>query len=214
MNILKLLGANIASASGQTIAFRASSSSTASTIVAPTGIIAGDLIVSYDSAGGSTIPTSVIPTGFDSPAIVNQTFTTGTQRRVVISAKIANGTEAGVTYTGMNGNTVNAKIMLVFSTNGATSYNTFSIGYEMTDGNPVARVITSGLGSPPLVSFGYIRNTTTGQNSFTPTETGVVTIPSHYAYYKIDNATPLGITVDTGDGGNANMVATFYIEVN
>lgn len=197
------------------LVFKSSATSTSSTIVAPSTIVAGDLLLSYDNAqSNGFIPTSVIPSGFGSPAIINQSGLGN--RRVIVSAKIADGTEAGVTYTGMDGNNTDAKIMLVFSTNGATSYSTFDVGFLITDTDPGSQTIMATLGNSPLLALGYIRNTSvTPGNIFTPTETGVVTVPSHYAYYKIYNASPADITVDTTDnGGNANMVATFYIEVN
>jgi len=212
MNILKILGAN-APLSGQTIAFRASATSTntAGTIVAPSGIVAGDLLVLYDSAANNTtIPTAVIPSGFGSPAIINQTFSTN--RRVIVSMKIANGTEAGATITGMSVNNTVNKILIVFSTNGATSSIAYDVDFQSTDGDPTAQTVTSASGSPPLVVLAFYRNTT--GVSFSPTEDGSVVNGGQQGKYKIYNSSPADVTVDLGDAGTANMLMSFYIEVN
>lgn len=211
MNVLKLFGANAVAASGQTIAFRSSATSTASTITAPSDIVAGDLLVIYDRATNTSgLPTSVVPSGFTS--ILDQ----GTEnlRRTICSFKIASGSEAGTSITGMNGTSANIKIMMVFSTNGATSAIAYDVEFQSTDADPTAQTITSSSGSPPLVAFAFIRQVTTTSQSFSPTQDGTVVNGQNTGYYKIYNSSPANITVDCGDGGNANALMSFYIEVN
>ena len=208
MNVLKAIAAN-APASAQTLAFRSSATSTASTIVAPSDIVAGDLLVLFDVAlNASGFPTAVTPfTSF-----LNQT--NQTSRRVLFSKKIADGTEAGATLTGMNGANVNSKTLYVFSTNGATSSTEFDVDYQATDATPTSQTITSSSGTPPLVSMGFIRQNIATSQSFSPTEDGSINLGVITTYYKIYNSSPSNITVSCADGGNNNMISSFYIEVN
>lgn len=215
MNVLKMLTANASSGGGQTLAFRSSATSTASTIVAPSGIVAGDLLVLYDNAANiSGFPTAVIPTGFDSPAIINQTGGSASNRRCIVSKKIANGTEAGATITGMDGTLLDAKILVVFSTNGATNSTAFDSVIQITQGDPTIQTIDSSIGSPPLISLGFLRNEGGGGGTMSPTQDGIVGSGTHQGYYKIYNSSPADVTFDTGDGGNNNMLMSFYIEVD
>jgi hypothetical protein len=210
MNVAKkLLRAAIASAGAQTIAFRSSATSTGSTITAPSDIVAGDLLVLLDVAlNTSGFPTAVTPfTSF-----LNNTNQTA--RRILFSKKIADGTEAGATLTGMNGTNSNSKTLYVFSTNGATSSSEFDIGYEATDNAPASQNITSASGSPPLVSMGFIRQATATGQSFSPTQDGSINLGAITTYYKIYNSSPSDITVSCGDGGANNILSSFYIEVN
>lgn len=194
------------------LAFRSSATSTGSTIVAPSDIVAGDLLVMYDNVSATTIPTSVVPTGFTS--ILNNTVSTN--RRVICSYKIATGSEAGTTITGLSGTGgALAKILIVFSTNGATTGTVKSIQYEQTDADPTAQTITSGSGVSPLVSIGFLRNASgTPVSSMTPTQDGSVVVTAHTGFYKIYNSSPANVTVDTNDGGTVNMLMSFYIEAS
>ena len=212
MNVLKMLAANAIVSAGQSIAFRSSSTSdNLSTITAPSDIIAGDLIVLYDRATNSSgFPTSVIPSGFTT--ILNNTHES--TRRTICSYKIANGTEAGTTITGMDGASADVKTILVFSTNGATTASFFDVEFQSTDGNPVAQTINASSGSPPLVVIGFIRQVTTTSQSMSPTQDGTVVNGQNTAYYKIYNSSPADVTFDCGDGGNANALMSFYLEVD
>jgi len=195
------------------LAFKSSAVSTltAGTIVAPSGIVPDDIIVLYDNVSmASGFPTSLVPSGFTS--ILDNT--TSTNRRVICSYKIATGSEGGTTITGMSSNNTNAKIMLVFSTNGASSVNVKSVQYEGTDNDPAAQVISSGSGTAPLVAIGFNRNTSGTGISMSPTEDGSVVNSGHFGYYKIYNSNPVtNVTFDGGDGGVNNMLMSFYIEV-
>jgi hypothetical protein len=200
--------------SALSIAFRTSATSSATTLTAPSTIVAGDLLVwSENSVTFGGLPTSVVPTGFTS--ISNNTV--GTNRRIITAYKIAVSGDASSTITGMTTNNALTKMLLVFSTNGATSASVFDIGYETTNNDPAAQTITSGSGTPPLVSIGYVR-TGTGTYSMTPTEDGVVSTNSDVAgsffVYKIYNSSPADVTVDATDGGNNNTINSFYIQVS
>ena len=208
MNVLKMLAAN-APASSQTLAFRSSATSTTSTIVAPSDIVAGDLLILFDVAfNASGFPTAVTPF----TAFLNNT--NATTRRIMFSKKIADGTEAGATLTGMNGTNLNSKILYVFSTNGATTSTDFDLDYQATNATPTSQTITSSNGTAPLVSMGFIRQTIATSQSFSPTEDGSINLEAITTYYKIYNSSPNDITVSCGDAGNNNILSSFYLEVD
>lgn len=191
------------------IAFRSSATSTGSTIVAPSNIVAGDLLVLYDNVAGSA-PSSQVPSGFNTITDIPYLAS----RRAVCSYKIATGSEAGATLTGMSGSTTMAKILLVFSTNGATAGTVKSIQSYYDDGNPPAQTITSGSGTAPLLVCGFIRSPTGSGNSMSPTQDGIILNGTvHYGYYKIYNSSPSNVTFDTGTG-NFTTLISFFIEVS
>jgi hypothetical protein len=193
------------------LAFRSSSTNNASTITVPNDVVASDLLVLYDRAGNTSgFPTAVTPTGFTQ--ILNQTGSTNL--RFVCSFKIAAGTEAGTTITGMNGNNLNGKILMVFSTNGATAGAAFDVAFQNTDGDPAAQTVNASGQSTPLVVIAYMRQVTITSQSFSPTEDGTVPFGAQTAYYKMYNASPADVTVDCGDGGNNNALLSFYIQVS
>lgn len=211
MNVLKLLGANVATAVAQSIAFRSSATSSAATITAPSDIVAGDLIVLYDRATNTSgVPTSVVPTGFTS--ILDQSHEG--VRRTICSFKIANGSEASASITGMDGNSADSKVIAVFSTSGATSAIAYDAAFESTDGDPATQTINASSGSPPLVAIGFVRQVTATGQSMSPTQDGTVGSGQNVGYYKIYNSSPANVIFDCGDGGNANALMSFYIEVN
>lgn len=198
-------------ASVQVIQFRTSAISTSSTISAPSTIQNGDLLVLYDSAlSSSGTPTAVTPTGFTT--ILNQSPIS--TRRIICSYKIATNSDASATITGMSGNLNVAKILLVFSTKGIASASVFDVAFERSDGDPAAQTITSGSGKAPLVAIAFVRNQSNNY-SMTPTQDGVVenTGQGQFGLYKIYNSSPEDVTVDTNDGGNNNLLMSFYIEI-
>lgn len=197
-------------ASVQVIQFRTSAISTSSTISAPSTIQNGDLLVLYDSALSTGTPTAVTPTGFTT--ILNQSPIS--TRRIICSYKIATNSDASATITGMSGNLNVAKILLVFSTKGIASASVFDVAFERSDGDPAAQTITSGSGKAPLVAIAFVRNQSNNY-SMTPTQDGVVenTGQGQFGLYKIYNSSPEDVTVDTNDGGNNNLLMSFYIEI-
>lgn len=193
------------------LAFRSSSTSSASTITVPNDVVAGDLLVLYDRAvNTSGTPTSVVPTGFS--VILNNAHET--VRRTTVSYKIADGTEAGASLTGMDGTSSDNKILLVFSTNGATAAAAYDIAFQATDGNPTAQVVNASGQTTPLVVLAFIRQVTVTNQSFSPTEDGTIVSGQNTAYYKIYNSSPADVTVDCGDGGNSNALMSFYIQLS
>jgi hypothetical protein len=197
--------------------------SATTTITAPSGIQAGDLIVLLDVSCGYSLPTAVVPTGFTQIININDT----TDVAAVASYKIAVGTEGGTSITGMAGTT--SKVMYVFRGNKAAAAATVGdVGNQWTSGNPTAQTITAASGTPPLVVFGFYSSAQSGTvNPRTFTVGGVGAKDAELqsfadgAYldcdtwiaYKIYNLAPADAVVDMDDEGDNNFLGSCYIQL-
>ena len=190
------------------------SSSTAETITAPAGIVFGDILVLLQySDGFFTLPTAVVPTGF-----VNVVNSTDTGRRTIASVKIADGTEAGATLTGMNATgfgTTNAKAMEVFRGDAAAvQLETKGALGAVIDGNPVAQVQTIASETAPLIVIGgYGAGAAISPRTWTPGPVQGEVNPNTTLYlaYQIFNSSPANTTIDMDDEGSGNGLQSFTL---
>jgi hypothetical protein len=209
-----------------------SATSTATTITAPSGIQAGDLIVMADgSAGSFGTPADVVPTGFTGI----ETNTTGGSR-LRCSYKLADGSEGGASITGMEagGFGSTAKVIYVFRGNVAASTLTLSTpGNQGTTGNPSAQTISASGGVAPLVALGFYycaennfnglvnpRTFTVGGSDAKDGELESNANPGGGAFssdtwiaYKIYSSAPQDVSVDMDDEGDANNLMSCYIQM-
>ena len=187
--------------------------STLSTITAPATINAGDVLVLFDTALGSGLPTNVVPSGFTQ--IVTYT---STEVRNTVSYKIAAGTEDGSTITGMNGDVANDKVMLRIVPSAAVATVTVgSLTSQITDADPTAQNCTASAGVVPLVVCGWYTadsNISGATRTFSPAQDAEVN-SSVYSYvkYKIYNSSPADTSVDLNDTGFNNAISSFYLQV-
>lgn len=195
-----------------TISFFDSASSNASTVTVPAGIQGGDIAVLIDFAlnTSSTVPTSVLPTGF---TLINGVASiSGTNRgNARFSYKILNGTEGGSSLTGMN-NDFESKVLFVFRGNVPISVASVqNAGGTIGAGTPSSRSITASGGTPPLLVLGASGGgaALTGSPAFTST------VSETYARlgYIIYNSSPANNTVTSSDAGDTNSLQTCYIEL-
>jgi hypothetical protein len=194
-----------------------SATSTGETIDAPAGIVAGDLLVLLDKAqSDGTTPTAVLPTGFTS--IHDDGLSTIRQKA---SYKLADGSEASASITGMVGNFGNAKILLVFrGNNAAQSLTLAGAAGEATAGDPSAQVVGASGGTAPLIVLGFygapggLAGLDIDTRSFTPAKDDEVNSTTRlYAAWKIYDSSPADVTVDMGDFADtgANVLQSCYI---
>lgn len=208
--VLPGIGSFITSPQALSIQFIASATSEdIATVTGPAGITAGDLLVLFDVAhnGSSTNPTKVIPTGFTE---IGTAIDTENANRLIMAAsyKIADGTEASASITGMD-DTNERKILLVFRvlTGIAISSVTAEDVEDRSDslGDPAPLMVNSGSGDPPLIVFGAwcaIISATLTPRTFTPAADGEVGVSTDfYVKYKIYNAEPQDTIVDMDDLG-------------
>ena len=213
-------GATTAGAAAVTsIVKQAEATSTTSTITAPADIIAGDMLVLLDRAHGSSLPTDVTPTGWTT--LNNQS--NGSTTRQNLSYKLAVGTEASSSITGMNGADNNWKIMQVYRPNVAATTLTAGGGVgTITNGDPAAQTITSSAGAAPLVVFGGYgvndanvidpRTFTVGGSAAKDGETANST--ELYLAWKIYNTSPADVVIDQEDEGGQNTLNGGYVSAS
>ena len=213
LHVNQLNGFGAAQQDALTLSFLASATSTGSTITVPATVQAGDLLLYFDRArnGAITPPTSVTPTGFT----LIGTSITASFTRVNLSYKIAVGTEASTNITGMNGNSQNNKIMLVFrGSSPLVSVTPASVAEEATTGDPSAQVVTASGGTPPLIVVAQYATEANpvDPRTFSPAEDAeIANGTTHYAKYKIYNTAPADVTVDKDDDGT-NFLRSCYLQ--
>lgn len=185
-------------------------------ITAPAGIIAGDLIVCLNIAeSGGAGPTTAVPSGFTSINNVTVTTPGSNVQRSILSYKLAVGTEASSTLTGMVG--AYTLIILVFRGNAPAALLTVaSVNGQATAGNPTAQSVTASGGVVPLVVLGaYWTQGVVNPRTFTPTKDGEVSNGSQSGWiaWKIYNASPANVSIDMDDEGDGNSLQSCYIQM-
>lgn len=193
----------------------ANATSTGETITGPAGILAGDLIVLLDRAddSDSSAPASVVPTGFTA---ISDVHSNGPATRQILSYKLADGTEASATITGMVGASSTHKALYVFRGNidiaEVTIQDADGVGQT---GNPAAQTITASGGAAPLIVIGAFGALNTITESFTPAEDDSLTVTGSEEIilaYKIYDSSPANVTIDQGDHSGMNGLQGCYIE--
>jgi len=192
---------------------QASATSTAATLTAPADIVSGDLLIFSDLATNIGLPASVVPTGFTSLSSVSG----GNNQRCITSYKIADGSEASATITGMDGNLSDRKVMVTFRGNvpfATASPNTWGGVNQIT--NPTAQTVTASGGTPPLIVFGVYgcADAAVDPRTFSTTKDGEVSQGTNlYVAWKIYMSSPADTDVDMDDEGGSfqNSLQSGYI---
>lgn len=195
------------------ISVRSTATSSGTTIVAPSDIQPGDVLVLQDFSFNSTatVPTSVTPTNFDTPHVDH---TVGSYSRHMVSTKLANGSEAGATITGMAGTFGVWKHLVVLKGNApATSKTVSTPNAQVTTGNPTAQNVAASGGVAPLVVFGfYACDNNVNPRTMSPAKDAELNFDTEaFVAWKIQNSSPVDVSVDMDDEGGANYLASLYI---
>ena len=201
----------------------ASATSAAATIVIPTSVRTGDLLVLADAPQFSAAnPTVVVPTGFTSLATVG--FGASWSSGIVVSAKIADASSAGSTITGMDGNTRDGKVLYVvrgdtditYFSGALTSASLIStaatVSQEASGVGVVSPAITIGAGGSTTSSAitwnsGYTIPAFNTTNGITGNPTAILGISSANK-----GTQPFAQRIDMGDYGT-NAILVFWLEV-
>lgn len=196
------------------LAYVASTTSTAASITAPASISVGDLLVlvQYSRNASSPAPTVVTPTGFTN--IVSHF--SANQSSGEISYRIADGTESSASYTGMDGDTQDDKIMWQHRANAAiASLTAVAATVAFSSGDPAPQTISASAGTGIVLGI-----TTFGCNSslgsVNPRTTSIT--PNHelnsstafYSHDYIQASSPADYTWDMDDEGNNNRLMGCY----
>ena len=131
-----------------TVSLFASANSSASTVTVPSNLLPGDLLVLFDIAFGATSsPSLVTPTNFTSLGSV-----TGQNGRINTAYKqVLDSSDSGTSITGMNGNSSNNKILLVFR--GINGYSIVSVLPSPTDAISLSGLSSTSLGDTSIDSY-------------------------------------------------------------
>lgn len=136
------------------LSLASTTTSTTSSLTAPSTIRSGDLLVFYDAPTNvSGAATPAAPSGF---TLLRSAGSTGWDNTLAISAKIATSADAGATITGANGNNGNAKLLYVMRGNGKvktfTAKNPVS---TITNNDPsTLNVVATGVTTPAVLLCG------------------------------------------------------------
>lgn len=178
--------------------------STASTIVVPNTIQAGDIAILIQVATSTGTPTDVNPTGFtalstNTGAIFGSFYT----NRTSTNYKILDGTEGGATLTGINGNTTNSKYLYIFRPNIPAASVSVTRTYQATDNDPTQQSIIASGEYPMIFIAFYGSNAAISTRTFSPSEDAEVQISTgSYSKYKIYNSSASDTTIDMPDAGS------------
>jgi hypothetical protein len=192
------------------LAFVASATSSSDTIVIPASSQTGDLAILCDWGWSNSHP-QVIPAGWTN--FITQNLAGGL--RGDISYKVLVGADPGATITGGNA-TNDSKIMLVFRPNATiTTITPADMATSMSGVDPTAQVILASAGIAPLVVLGFGGWSSGALPSFTTESPALtnVTVNDLRVGYKIYDSAPQDHTVDIGDSGNTNWLASCYVAV-
>lgn len=134
----------------KTLAYVDYATSTSASITIPAAAQAGDLAILYDLARSiASAPTLVTPSGWTTLSDLQQSPVSA-----VLSYKILAAGEPGSTVTGMDGNSADAKSLVVLRATPALAGVTVTdLNEEATTGNPSAQTIEA-LTSYPYVVYG------------------------------------------------------------
>lgn len=191
-----------------TIAQQTSALSTASTIVVPATVIAGDILVLFDRPISSATPVNVTPTGWSVGNNVART-----NFRMNLSYKLATALDAGATVTGMNGDISNAKAMYVFRPDAAALVLTLGDPQGGASAGAVSVTTTASAGTAPLVVIGsWSQNASVAARTMSPAKDGEIdAVNSAWLAYKIYNTAPADVTVSVAGTTAANSAQALYL---
>lgn len=193
-------------------------SSGAASIVVPSNVSAGDVLFFGNyAATGSAIPGPVTPPGFVN--VINTSIlasgSSGSSVRMTAFYKLANGSEAGATYTGMNGSVSSIVFMVFKSFTGVFGTLTpLDIAQQtVRNSTPTPQTINCAGAILPLVAFGMAhRSATTAALAMTPNNQ-IISVPTaaFSVGYQIYNTNPTNISVSCPNSGLENSLASFYL---
>jgi hypothetical protein len=195
-----------------TITYVGMAESGSANITIPATAQTGDIAALYDLAISGSLPALVTPSGW-----ANRVNTTsGVAVRLAVSTKILESGDAGASITGMDGSSLDTKMMLVFRPNiliGTATYSTFT--GEATTGDASSQSIAaSGQSAPVLVIAGCGTNSgpvfSTASPAFDAEVTATVNLRMGYKIYNA-GSTPASHTIDMASLGSRNSLWGGYI---
>lgn len=189
---------------------------TDSTVVVPNGVLLGDLLIHKGFGQAASSPAAVVPGGF-TQIVTDEVDFGANALRILISYKIADGTESGTTLTGVSGAALTASELLVFRGNVPISGVTASTpNSQIVSANPSAQNVAASGGVPPLIVIGSYACRTTfsvDPRTMSPSKDGEISASTQsYLAWKIYNSSPADVSVDMDNEG-INSLQSFFLEL-
>ena len=195
----------------KTLAYVAGAISSGSTITIPAAAQAGDLAVLYDLARNviASYPTLVTPSGWTTLLDLQGNGNTSS----ILSYKILEAGDPGATITGMDGNSADAKSLVVFrATPSLAGVTVLESAEQYTSGNPAAQVKTAQSAYPYLV-YGVC-----GGVSALPTWVAWADATGSSGWqryaWKFFNDNAASCSVDCNDSGTGTLLQSCILMVN
>jgi hypothetical protein len=193
--------------------------SNATTIALQSDIQAGDLIVIGDRAKNTdaSTPSEVTPSGFTRVGSGGGQDGAFTHSRIVVSFKIADGTEGGTSITGMVATAAMTKVAVVFRAAGPIETATAQdFEVHATSSDPADANIGSSAGTDPTIAIGLFASSGSTAAATLTDETDRL----HYAdvdsvdlVFAIYDTSPGDVVAAMGDAGSNNVVLGFYFDL-
>jgi hypothetical protein len=189
-----------------------SAASATASITQPVGIQAGDLIIFANLATNSPPPAATVPSGYTQLLTISNSAS-----RVVLSYKIADGTEGGNNVTGMTTpGGVRGGIVVYRPNRSIVSVSGSDPALEITSGNPVSQTVNASVAIPPVIIIGlyWALSGAIDPRTMSPAKDGEVNAgTTFYLAWKLYASSPQDTSVDMDDEGFSNIVFSAYVEV-
>ena len=209
--LTKMLLRKPAGTVAQGLTYVSSATSTGSTIVIPASSEIGDLAVLWDAAeGDSYYPDPVVP-GDWTELVGLYSFTTAIIATFKVSRKKLVSGDPGTTITGMNGDLLNRKLIVILRPNNAIGTITqVEQAAEAVDTNPADQVKSTQTAPYVVIGGSYCDvapafSSAWADQSFTNNKL--------LAGYKIFNSSPASVTIGLSTYGSDNMLVSGSIKV-
>lgn len=210
-----------ASGGARVSALTAGTATLSSTDTIAAAPVAGELLILLDYAYKDVIASGgvsyVLPAGF--VELVTSFVTGGTNYygRLVLSAKISDGTETSIVGMNPTGSFSARKILKRFAGDVPINAITISAALEQgTSGNPAPQDILAGAATPPvLLLAAHCSAYAVSPRTWAPAKDGEAASTSSTCYlaWKIYDSSPADHSVDMDDEGRPNTLASLFIEV-
>ena len=178
------------------------------TYTLPAGIQDGDLIVIMEYASGFSLPALVVPAGYTQAL----TAPFGTIRLTMLY-KIAVAADAGATITLMSGLSMIRHIQVFRAEAPISGVTSSGAQFQATNGDPSAQVVATVADPAPQIVIGAYGTVGLTGRSMAPTEDFIAALANSAMACKIFNSSPAAVTVDLGDGGDGNVLASFRLSL-
>lgn len=194
---------------------RGAAESSTATIIIPAATQVGDLILFVDRPQNSTgLPTEVVPGDFTNLSKLNGPTTTTT--RQYINYKVAVSGDAGATVTGMDGNNVDRKGIIVLGTTIASPTWTFSaVNAEITDGDPAAQTVNTSTLTKYNAAIAFMGSSAaiTPVPLFSPFPSNLIGFTATNLLGCVTLNGFESFTINQPDNGTNNACQSFYVTV-